>query len=356
MSFTQNMTVGQIRELVENPGQPVRQPAVSVLTIDTADRRVFDLNGFRVDTTSPNQIYINKQQSLMNGYITRIALTELNMEWNTPNVINAAGWKNNTLTLEKSDGPNGAVLDTATVSVPEGFYTPNELAEALTGALNGTVYAPPQPGVFGSTNWQVVYNQPEQNGSFTIASAGAPFTFFWRIRPTNIASNDDLCNLMGLTTPPMSFYKALSGSYASMSYTPYFDIVSTQLTKKQNVNDNSTSTNTGRNLLARIYLNNEGFRGREDATVPNTVIQPIADCQIVGVRPFSLYKEFTIPKQIYWDTKEFIGVIDLTLVDYKGRVVYAPNQGTTLVGPAPGYFAKCGDSSEFQLTMQITET
>lgn len=351
MSSFANLTMGQIREMTENPGQPLRQPAVSIFTIDTADRRIFDTNGFRVDTTSPNEILINKQQTLMNGYITRVALTEMNMEWNTPNVIESGPCKNNTLLFERSDATNGAVLESVTISIEEGFYTPNELADDLTQKLNAYNIG---AGLFGSTAWEVVYNDPKQNGNFVIRFSGTfnP-AFFWRIRAQNQNSRDDLCNLMGFTTLPVSFYKNLIGSYASMTYTPYFDIVSTQLTKKQNVNDNSSSVVTGRNLLARIYLNNEGFRGREDATV-SALPQNPALCQIVGCRPFSFYTSFQTPKQIYWDTKEFIAVVDLQLVDYKGRILYAKNQGAATVDS--GLVASCGDSSEFQLTLQITET
>ena len=348
MSATQNMTTGQIRELVENPGQPIRQPAVSVLTIDTADRRIFDVNGFRVDTTSPNEIYINKQQTLMNGYITRIALTELNLEWNCPNVIASGPCKNNTLLFEQGSGPTGPVTASYTLSVPEGFYTPNELAARIQDTLN-------TDAVFGATNWFCRYNF-NQNASFDLGRPTAGI--YWRIRPQNQNSADDLCNLMGFTTMPSGFYYILIGSYASMTYTPYFDIVSNQLTKKQNVNDNSTSFITGHNLLARIYINNAGFTERLDLT-PADVTQPPenAATPIIGCRPFALHLEFQNPKQIYWDTKEFINAIDLRLIDYKGRTLYAQNQGSAVINTVGGIvIASAGDSSEFQLTLQITET
>ena len=354
MATSQNITMGQIQQMVENPGLPIRQPAVSVLTIDTADRRVFDIDGFRVDTTSPNQIYINKQQSLMNGYITRIALTELNMEWNTPNVIASGACKNNTLLFEQGDGPSGTVTASYTLTVPEGFYTPNELAAYIQWKLN-------QDAVFGATNWFCRYNF-NQNAAFDL---GRPAPgIYWRVRAQNQNTMDDLCNLMGFTTLPAQFYYILIGSYASMTYTPYFDIVSNQLTKKQNVNDNSTSIITGHNLLARVYLNNTGFRNRTDLTdvtinvgaVPPGPPQDAAT-EIVGCRPFSYHVEFQSPKQIYWDTKEFVNVIDLTLIDYKGRVVYAQNQGAASIRASGGIvIGSAGDSSEFQLTLQITET
>lgn len=351
MAVSQNMTIGQIREMVENPGQPIRQPAVSILTIDTADRRIFDADGFRVDTTSPNQIYINRQQTLMNGYITRIALTELNIEWNAPNVIESGACKNNTLLFERGSTTDGPVVDSYTLSVPERFYTPNELAAYIQYKLN-------LDAVFGASNWYCLYNS-NQNAGFAI---GRPTTgVFFRIRPQNQNSRDDLCNLMGFTTMPSQFYYAIVGSYA---YTPYFDIVSSQLTKKQNVNDSGTSNTTGRNLLARIYLNQSGFTERSDLTEVTLNPTPTppgppqnAKTPIIGCRPFALHVEFQSPKQIYWDTKEFVNAIDLTLYDYKGRVLYAQNQGAASVRTSAGnVFAVAGDSSEFQLTLQVTET
>jgi hypothetical protein len=35
----------------------------------------------------------------MQGYFTRIAVTEINMVWNIPNVIAEGMWANNTLSL-----------------------------------------------------------------------------------------------------------------------------------------------------------------------------------------------------------------------------------------------------------------
>ena len=342
MSYPANMTIGQINELIENPGVPVRQPAVAVLTIDTADRIKVDASGYRIDTTSPNNIYINKQQTLLNGYFTRLALTEINMQWNTPNVIASGECKNNTLLLEQSATLSGVVTDSYLIELPEGFYTPRELAADIQVLLN-------TEAVFGGGSWSCTYN--ERDGTFSITDEGETIRF--RIRPQNIKASDDLCNLMGFSTPSKLFTFGIFGSYASMVYTPYFDIVSLQLTKKQNVSDNSSSTITGGNLLARIYLNNAGFITRADRTDP---AEPqLADCPIVGVRAFSLYKEYIIPKQIYWDTKEFIATIDLRLIDYKGRLLYMAPQGIATIGE-DGLFTQCGNSTNYQLTLQITET
>jgi hypothetical protein len=340
MAYPANMTVGQIRELVENPGMPIRQPATAVLTIDTADSDIYDASGYIIDPSNPNQVYINKQQTLINGYFTRIALTELNYLWDIPNVLATAPWKNNTLSLEFGVlGTSGNAAAQITISVVENFYTPVELAAALQIALLA------MPGVFASAGWTCVYI--ERFNTFQIADTASDVPF--RIVPKNKGDADDLCNLMGLSIPSKTFSYVVESSFAPMHYTPYFDVISDQLTKKQNVRDNSTSTITGASLLARIYLNNEGCVAVRERTTIGT-----ADTNIIGCRPFTLYKQFTIPKQIYWDTKEFINVIDITLRDYKGHILYSrPKQA--IVDPAP-YRTKCGGSATMQLTLQITET
>lgn len=122
-----------------------------------------------------------------------------------------------------------------------------------------------------------------------------------------------------------------------MLYTPYFDIVSKQLTKKQQVNDSGTSYATGSSLLARIYL------------TPNHITTTDFTNQL-GTAPFTIFREFIIPKQIYWDTKEFINVIDLSLVDYKGNILYeTPN-----VSNATSFEVGTGNAN-WQLTLQVSE-
>ena len=331
-----NMTTGQIRELVENPGMAIRAPATAVMTIDSRDRVKVDANGYRVDTTSPYEIYINKQQTLMNGYFTRLGMTEINMQWGIPNVNQT----NNTLLLEQGAaiGP-GAVIASYVLTILPGFYTAEELADAIQDKLVAD-------NVFGTAAWGCTWD--ERNNRFSLADVGG--TVFFRIHPRNQGSSDDLCNMMGFSYPTSSFGHSVFGSYACMQYTPYFDVVSSNLTKKQNVRDNSTSFLTGQNLLCRVYLSEPGAVAQRDRT---SVVAHTADTTQIGTRPFMLYREYSTPKQIYWDTKEFINVIDLRLVDYKGNTLYSEAQASQDVGTGESF---CGDASQFQLTLQVTET
>lgn len=329
--FPSGASIGLIEQMVENPGMPIRQPSVAIFTVDTADRYKNNADGFRVDTEPVNNIYISKKQSVINGYFTRVALTELNMPWNTPNV-NA---RNNTFTVGSlTTALNPAPIE-ATVSVPEGFYTGEELATALEAALNAKMTA------LGSDYptsyiWNVAFNIT--SGKFTV-EAGDSFT----IVPKNNGPRDDLLNMMGfgglsvVADLSLPFETYVSG-VASMLYTPYFDIVSQQLTKKQQVADSGTSYTTGASLLARIYL------------TPNDITETNFEIGQLGTAPFTIHREFRVPKQIYWDTKEFVNVIDLTLIDYKGNVLYEqPNvaNGTT--------FTVGSGNANWQLTFQVSE-
>jgi hypothetical protein len=335
-----------MEELRENPGTPFRPPAVAVMTIDSRDRiRVDPTTGYRTDTTTPYQILINKGQSVMNGFFTRIGLTEINMQWDTPNVIATGPCQNNTLLLEEGAAAGvSTVVASYVLRVTEGFYTPNELAKAIQATLIADV-------VFGTANWQCVYD--ERNNGFVIRDVLESVVF--RIRPQNIGAADDLCNLMGYTVPSQQFTGSVVSSYASMIYTPYFDIVSNNLTKKQNVRDNGTSFLTGQNLLARVYLTPIGTnvqRERTDVTPAN----PSADTNILGCRPFTLYREYNVPKQIYWDAQEFINVIDLQLVDYKGRTLYSRPQLPLILEDPAQTISFSGEAANYQLTLQVTET
>ena len=342
MDFRTNM---QIREQ-ENPGVPLRMPATALLTINTADERRTDAENYVVAPYDPNIILINKQRNVIEGFFTRLALTEININWNTPNVIGAPGYANNTLTFQLGSSlGNGTVAGQKIITISENFYSPIQLAAALTTAMNAGA------GTFGSTAWNVLYS--DKFASFQIQDTTGTIPF--RILVDNRGQKDDLCNLMGLSGAPSTFHYVLQGGFAPMCYTPYVDIVSNQLTKKQNVRDAGTNINTGIALMHRLYLNQDDFTIRYDkstATVPQTF-----DSNILGCRPFVYHKEYNVPKQIFWDTKEFINVIDIELRDYKGRTLYSALEGiSTGLVPVPNELGACKNFTDYQLTIQITET
>jgi hypothetical protein len=137
------------------------------------------------------------------------------------------------------------------------------------------------------------------------------------------------------------------GSYASYLYTRYIDIVSDNLTKKQEVKDSSTQPPEvgATSLLARVYVGNSGLsESRFDVSG--------VGCNIVGTRPFQLYKEYNTPKYISWDAREFINIVDIKVFDDQGRPLYEQAEELSINAGA-GYVA--GNTAEFQITLLASE-
>lgn len=338
-------------------GTPIRFPSVALLCVDSADGENFNTLGLRTDTNQPNRIYINKQRPLAFGYMTRIALTEFNIQWNTPNV----NLTNNTLTLRIRNSVNQQVQD-FTTTIPESFYGPSNLCNTLAILLNGStaittfLNANAGAGVFSvtlSSSLQV-----------TITANASPgwnaFTF--RVVPTpNVG--DDLTNMLGLTpTVDDAFVTTLTGGYASFQYTPYIDITSNFLTKNQNIQDGDSAKKTSGQKLARIYLSNEEIVARYEKIVPVYSITtglPILGAfenNIIGCAPFVFKREFKTPKYIQWNTTENIDVVDIEVLDYKGNPLYISPQNQNYGFPnTPGFTQAKGNTSDIQFTIQVSE-
>lgn len=369
-------------------GTPIRQPATALLCVDSADAgRYVDASGapqkyitggFRIDSNNPADIQINKQTPLLFGYMTRLSLTEIAMEWSTPNVNE----RNNTFTFVfttfNEPGPPERTDIICRVALEEQFYLPQELATALQtqlNALNNDV---------GQATWSVTYSA--RSNKFTIALVsdegtqhafcplppGIAWTIDESISPAGVTVptgivQDDLTYVMGLTVPyqyitsagesasaPSGLSTSVIGGYAPMVYTPYVDIVSNIVTKNQAVQDNDTTLRNGTAKLARIYLRNENIESCFDTDDAGDVTK----CNIVGCRPFSFRREFKNPKVIMWNTTENVDIIDLQVIDRLGFPVYIErlfrgDYPSPLDVPEVAYL---GNTANFQFTIMATET
>ena len=359
-------------------GTPIRQPATALLCVDSADAaryvgkdgnpQKYITGGFRIDDNTPAEIQINKQSPLLFGYMTRLSLTEIQMEWSTPNV-NA---RNNTLTLVVSDKIEGEESFFCRIAITENFYLPDELAAAIEVQLD-TLFAGATWGVSYDTRKnsfkiEVTSTSPETNDyyfsllppgiGYTITNTAAPAGI---VVPTGIVQ-DDLTFPMGFTVPynyftstnpasdPGGVSLSIIGGYAPMCYTPYVDIVSNIMTKNQNIQDNDTTLRNGTAKLARVYLSNENI----DSCFDTDELGAISKCNIVGCRPFAFRREFKTPKVIQWNTTENVDIIDLQVVDRLGFPIYIEpllRRSTSIVGAED----KFGNTANFQFTIQASE-
>jgi hypothetical protein len=341
-------------------GTPIRMPSTALLCVDSDDAYKFDEDGFRNDANTPASIQINKQSPLLFGYMTRIALTEINLQWATPNVNE----RNNTLTIAIEDA--SGFVGYYRIGITQAFYTPDELAVDIETALENLTISG------DSVAWTVLY---DKRGSFFSIEIGASSpsgrTYYFKIVPpgetypiSDTATdasptgavytglvNDDLTYMMGLTPPFESsvyYYDKVIGGYASCQYTPYIDIVSNILTKNQNVRDNDTSLRNGAAKLARVYLSQPGCNNNYDIDEDGVATK----CNIVGVRPFTIHREFETPKTIQWNTTENVDIIDLQVIDRLGFPIFIE---PFVISAIPEENLIQGNTASFQFTLQATE-
>jgi hypothetical protein len=344
-------------------GTPIRYPAVALMCVDSEDGKIFDTDKYRIDSNRPSQIYINKQRPIMFGYMTRLALTEMNIQWDTYNVNS----KNNTITLKlygATYDPSGNLIATPVLgyeryTLQPGFYDQDYLATSLQTEINSgplvianslsfsVVYGNTSKAFLISQDANVAPGQPR--GFFTIVPGDAPSSL------TGLPSKEyDLLYMMGyeaIATLKTGYFTEIFGSYAPMIYTPYIDVVSNLLTKNQNVADGSTSKIYTGSKLARIYFSNETITNTDNIYKDASGNLKFVN-NTIGIQPFKFRREFITPKQIQWNSTENVDIVDIQVLDYKGNPVTIEESWQGTIGDN----IELANNTAFQFTLQITET
>lgn len=263
-----------MQEVKQAPAVTIRQPATANLMVDSFDRTSSQFG-------LANSFQIAKTQALLNGFFNRIGLTELTLEWFTPNISPVNG--NNTLVIDLSGNTTGTVTDTLTI--PTGFYTQELLLNFIADYLT-TISAVLTP----APTWTVVASTLG-SGALLTPSADVYAAF-----------SGNLATILNL--PPA----LLPGPYATNNPIPigaadlrgirYIDFISTQLTYNQDLKDASTAPIV-RDVLARWYFAYDNY----------TAVDAFGFPILMGYEPFTLRRTFSPPKQIRWDNIQPVGNI-----------------------------------------------
>ena len=329
--------------------QTVRQSSTALLTIDSADRfkdqpNRRDILAWRPDDPEPEPLNysaynftISKSESLMNGFFTRLAVSEIVFPWNLPNI----NIQTNKIFV---DVDNDGDEDTYVITLEPGFYTPSQLADALQAQIEDfdglgafTMEYSPKP----YTN-QFVYN----TGTLNVNIAFRPVPY--GNSPYN--SNPQilqLFDLLGFVDSRNTIYAPLeSGVPTLCQFTRYIDIVCPQLTYNQSLKDTS-SQRTVRDALCRVYLG--------DADDTNTKQPDDPDYSPPGCAPSVIYRNFSTPKQIQWSPNQPVpGFLQFQVYDDNGvplaetgSYIADPDSDTPLIIASPGI--------DWSMTMLVTE-
>ena len=299
----------------------IRFPAKSELEVSSIDRYENQFAGF-LNKSPSNNILFPARQSLLAGYFTRIALTEVQLKWRTPN-INIYNDIFSYLSLQ----PTG--LQSFTIQLETDFYTPTQLINRVVALMNiaEPTLAPGSPTYIGSYT-------PSLGGFITknpLAGRGTLFSIVLgnpTLAPdTNGARAQKFLQTCGtdpLNVIALNNTQQLLERFADVAYTRYVDIVSEALGKYSRVKDNMTRQREGRtNVLARIFLVPFG----QKETFPYST-------------PFTLAVDYNTPKYLRWNPGEYINDFDLSLYDMYGNLLFWDEEYST----------------EYELNIQASET
>jgi hypothetical protein len=297
-----------------NKGVDIRNPSTANFLIDSQDRVNYNASTVFIPgitstaQTAANFTITKPGQNLVNGFFTRLAATEVTLDWNIQNVSVLAG--NNTTQLAVADGVGGYF--TYTVGIAEGNYTVAEALTALVTAMN-TATSSISANIFALQASTINFGKQRL---FTTPSS-ISFNFF-RATPSSTSSGPIILNLAqalgflvydvnpGIAITTFGFNIAANPNLLAYSYV---DISSPQLASQQKVKDATTSTFDSIDVIYRWNFAN-------DPTIPvtyDTMGYPI----LPGYKPFSCTRLIPFPKQVRWDP--LLGVGNLTFQLYTDK-------------------------------------
>ncbi len=314
-----------------------RNPASQYLVLDSRNR-VQSSTVSAVSKEPWNNFRLQRPQSLMESFATRIGVCELRFPWFIPNITR----NNNTFTYF---GYIGGELQVTTITVPYGFYTPDELVTEINQLMAAAGY---DDGLTLSyLDGQYTFTpdtfDPLADGPYICF---APLT----INDSNLDvpsesyyyNNPSLCLTLGMSYENVAFlfkvYAAFSGNYTETLYTQYVDIISNKYNQyTTNLDGNSYSSGSNR-LLARVYLSDETSTGDNYNNL---------------YKPFVIHRQFKNPKMVMWNKEAVVDWFDISVVDQWNQLVPLPTQLILrLDGESTSVPASYPD---FQVTLLATE-
>jgi len=277
-------------------GVPIRFPSTANLVIASQDRYGF---GNNFDTTA-GTFTIQKKQSILNGFFSRIAPTEVTLQWAIPNVYDISGLDPTTSggigkfypANVRVDISGGAITN---IKIPVGLYTIAEVLDTIVARLNaaglGATFSITQTLATQVDISSTIPFYFPVNGNSLILQLG--FTLGDDYSTTQSIYSNQPYMIGDYAT---GFDVTASIPYVSLNKYFYLDFVSNQLTYNQELKDTSTNTQT-RDILFRWYLT------QTPSTYPDKYGFPIYP----SYAPYYERRPIAFPKQIKWSNNQPIG-------------------------------------------------
>jgi len=251
--------------------QAIREPSTANLLIDSIDR----------SGGSSAEFTITKKNSLMNGFFTRMAVSEVVLDWSVPNI--ALEYGNNTFSVEIQ-----ATAVQYTTTLTNGNYTIAQILALIVSGLNTAI---------GSAFFSIT-------GSVTTTGyASLTGTGNFEILASTLASQ------LGMITDAFAIGHPIQ-TPAVLPVT-YLDFVCDQLTYNQALKDETTNE-VSNNVLYRWVMAWDG------PSPTDTLGYPIFQ----GYQPFRARRILPFPKQVRWESNMPLGQLAFRVIDSTGEPVF----------------------------------
>jgi len=323
-----------------NKGVDIRESSTANFLIDSMDRESYNRSvvsfvGETIPSTTSSDFVINKPaQSLVTGFFTRFAMTEIELAYNMPNVsalyfdgtifkatptppaVLPTNLGNNVTSLVMNNA--GTINVFNNVTIPAGNYTVAQALDRLVIALNAATAGLAPAPVFS------LVDSNSYRGKKVITVA-APYTYaLFRNSPQpniGVIGGPTFLNLsqsLGLLTyntqpgAAQCVTSNIAGNPNLLLFS-YLDICSSQLASQQKLKDATTSTFDSNDVIYRwVFSNDEAYPVAFD-----TYGYPI----VQGYLPFSSRRYIQFPKQIRWDPLIPLGQIRIQIYTDKNSLL-----------------------------------
>ena len=318
----------------------IRPASTALLTIDSEDRYKSYVEA-RDKPTSPYNFTISKSESLMNGFFTRLAVSEINFPWTIPN-INA---KTNKIIIQYS---TGGPLQVQGIQLDTGFYKPYELAIELENYIQNVVGIPSfqmRYGVGGVPVFSYTCANPNTVSFQPMAYNSTQYPY-----PPQTKQLFDLLGFTQINQEQSSTTSQL-GSFTYCQAIRYIDVVCNQLTSVASVKD-QTSQTIARDMLCRVYLGDGGGTGQSTTGASAIDISGITNAFCPpGCAPRTIGRAFPHPKQIAWIPNQNIpGFLQFQIYDDAGDLLDNSILNYELI---TGQFI--GESTNWSMSLLVSE-
>jgi hypothetical protein len=279
-----------------------------------------------------NNFTIQSPGALIYGYITKIVVSQIQLQYNIPTV----SYNRNDFFIIAVN-VSGTIIFSE-VKIPYGYYYPSELAAVLQVLLRADANLPDVEVTFNALSGFTFYSATRS--FYFVDPFQVPILF-----PSTGYSLNDVSNmyktyvLLGITKlnclSPRPTH--VSSNYPNFLYTPYIDIYSDVLTNYQDVKDTNTSIAKPKGLVARVLLSGTGN------------LQDTTSGTALGSRSFTVTLDLNSPKVIKWSPDVAIPSIDFQLLDQYGELIPGVVENVDGITEYRVY------QTEFQMTLLCVE-